>query len=270
MCDRGSQASQFDLFFKRNLGLPQVYLLHGEAGQGHNSFVKRLIIKRIKPYAAAKKGEIEGAVHYIKPMIHPLNSLEDAKESFKISIFEEIAPDYNPERTSIQELCNHPKLKPFPFVIIQHDFVVEEWGKQLQVLIDWYLNSYWMGYAPGTSQIQFLMFLNFIYPSSEHYFWSRLRPSRKFKKSAFANFLSDVSEVIGKVHPCLLFEELGHPDRKEVCRTLGELGFHEDEECPDWLKDLFREKRDKVRMVEIEKLLKTLHPTPPFAQRSII
>jgi hypothetical protein len=41
-CNRSRQASQFQLFFRPNIeqrpGLPQFYLLHGEAGQCHQSW----------------------------------------------------------------------------------------------------------------------------------------------------------------------------------------------------------------------------------------
>jgi iSTAND domain-containing protein len=270
MCDRSGQAAQFNLFFKPNLfkrpRLPQFYLLHGEVGQGHNSFVQRLIIDKIKPYASAVQGALEGAVHHIKPWIHPLDNLDDAKESFKTSIFEEIAPEYDPTNTSIQKLCSHPKLKPFPFVIIQHDFIVSDWGKQLKILVDWYLTTYWMESALEESRIQFLMFLSFVYPSSGNSIWSRLLPSVRFEKSTFKEFLRNLSASLNKTYPCLLFEELSHPDKSDVCRTLGELGFHDDDGCPDWLDELFRRKRGKVKMTDIEKLLNNVHPTTLFGQ----
>lgn len=264
MCDRGSQAAQFDLFFRRNLGPPQVYLLHGEAGQCHDSFIERLKINRIKPYAAAKKGELEGAVHEMKPPIHPLKNLEDAKESFKINIFEDIAADYDYAHTSVKELVSHPKLKHYPFIIIQHNFFVEEWGKRLELLVDWYLNTYWMEHTPGEFKAQFLVFLNFIYPRSDQPLSSRFLPWRRFDKSAFVEFLRNLSVTVTKARPCLLFEELNHPERKEVCRTLNELGIHDDVECPEVLEDLFRKKRNKVRMIDIERCVKTLYPAPPF------
>ncbi len=271
MCDRGDQASQFNLFFKPNLSKerPQFYLLQGESGQCHNSFVQRLIMDKIKPYAAARHGALEGAVHHIKPWVHPLDNLDDARENFKISIFEEIAPEYNPANTSILQLCNHPKLKPFPYVVIQHDFIANDWGEQLKVLIDWYVNTYWMAYTPGVSRTQFLIFLNFIYPSPGRSIWRRLLPSLQFDKTTFNEFLRQLSVRLDKTHPCLLFEELGHPDEREVCRTLGELGFHDEEGCPEWLKELYRRNRGRVKMADIERLLKNLFPKAPFSQQFI-
>jgi hypothetical protein len=271
MCDRGFQAAQFNLFFRHNVPteLPQFYLLEGEAGQGHDSFVQRLIMDKIKPYAADRHGALEGAVHHIKPWVHPLDNLDDARESVKIGIFEAIAPAFNSASTSISQFCSHPKLKPFPYVIIQHDFIAEDWGEQLKVLIDWYVNSYWMAYTPGVSRTQFLIFLNFIYPSRWHPIWRRLLPSMRYDKRAFQEFLRRLSVSLNKTYPCLLFKELGHPDKGEVCRTLGELGFHDRQECPKWLKKLYRRKLGRVKMADIERGLKSLPPQAPLSRQSI-
>lgn len=261
MCDRSRQVGQFNRFFKPNLsgrsGLPQIYLLHGEAGQSHGSFVQRLIIDKVEPYAASKKGEMEGVVHHIKPWVEPLDDLEEAKENLRFSIFEEVAPDYDPAQMSVQQLCNHRKLTPFPFVVIQHDFDVADWNAQLSALIEWYLNTYWAEALSGTRQNQILLFLNFIYPYSVRPFWRLASPSKRFAKKTFYEFLQKLSLAVDKLYPCLLFDELGHLDQKEVCRSLGELGIHDDVDCPKWVKDLFIQKRGKVSMIDIERRIKT-------------
>jgi iSTAND domain-containing protein len=261
MCDRGRQVGQFNRFFKPNLsersGLPHIYLLHGEAGQSHGSFVRRLIIDKIEPYSASKKGEMEGAVHHINPWVQPLDDLEEAKENLRFSIFEEVAPDYDPAQMSVLQLCQHRKLKPYPFVVIQHDFEVADWNAQLSMLVEWYLNTYWAEALSCARQNQILLFLNFIYPYSVRSGWHRFYPSKRFAKDAFRDFLQRLRLAVDKLYPCLLFDELGHLDQKEVCRSLAELGIHDDVDCPKWVKDLFVQKRGKVSMIDIERLIKT-------------
>jgi hypothetical protein len=261
MCDRRRQVLQFIKFFRPNLTkhskLPHVYLLHGELGQSHHSFVQRLKIDQIEPYAVSEKGELEGAVHHITtPWMMPLDDLEAAKNDLLISLFEKVAKSgYDPARMSAPHFFNHRKLTPYPFVVVEHDFHVAEWDATLSALIEWYLTTYWA--EAGTRQNQILLFLNFIYPSSVRPLWRRFSRSNLAAKSAFNEFLRNLSVAVHKLYPCLLFDELGNLDRIEVCRTLGELGIHDDEECPDWLETLFRKKRGKVSMVDVEKLIKT-------------
>lgn len=239
-------------------GLPQFYILHGEEGQGHRSFVRRLRIEKFDPDAVSLKGKIEGAT---KQVLHQPKafrpSLEDVKDSFTHSMFRQMFGDYNTERVSVRDLCTHPNLKRYHQVILEHDFVVEEWGKQLKPLVDWYFNTYWMGHARGETPIQFKVFLNFIYRRPRHPRWRRwLPPGRPVEK-----FFREISERVNQTYPCLLFTELGPPDMREVCQTLGTAGFHNYlDGCPDWLEALFSEKGKRVKMSDIEKLLGSFRP----------
>jgi hypothetical protein len=264
LCDRTLQVGQFNRFFKPNLqkrsGLPHVYLLHGELGQSHGNFVRRLIIDKVQPYAASTKGRMGGVVRHIAPWIQPLDDLEDAKETLRFSIFEAVAPDYDPTEMSAKQLCLHRTLTPFPFIVIQHDFDVADWNTHLVDLIEWYLTSYWAEALSSRLPNQILIFLNFIYPYSAKPLWRRLYPSRRFAKDAFDAFLKSLASAVGRLYPCLLFDELGHLDRIDVCHTLGMLGVHDDGGCPEWVEKLFSQKRGKVSMKDVEQLLKVHYP----------
>lgn len=257
MCDRSRQVIQFRNFFRNNLsahaGLPQVYLVHGEAGQSHDSLIERLIIERIEPYATAKAGKVEGVVRHIKPWLDPLDDFEEAKETLKFSIFEEVSVDYEPTQLSIRKFCDHRKLRHFPFVVIQHDFDVEDWALRLPPLIEWYLTTYWA--SAGTCRNQIMLFLNFIYPDSTRSFWQRFSSSYRGPKQRFGNFLRKLSQEVNHLYPCLLVDELGHLDQKEVCRTLIKIGLNKDGACPDWVNSLFKQKRGRVRMEDVERLI---------------
>jgi hypothetical protein len=235
--------------------LPQFYILHGEEGQGHRSFVRRLRIEKFDHDAVSLKGEVGGAT---KPVVHeptPFSpNLEDAKDGFTQSMFREMfgRRGFDIKRVSVRDLCAHPKLRGYHQVVLEHNFVVEEWGRQLKPLVDWYFNTYWMGYAHGKSPIQFKVFLNFIYRPPRHSRWRRWLPSGLVGEK----FLRGISERVNKTYPCLLFTELGPPDKGEVCRTLRKVGFHNRlDGCPDWLEDLFREKGKRIKMTDIEALL---------------
>jgi len=261
MCDRSHHVLQFVKFFKTSLlshsGLPQIYLLYGEAGQSHDSFIKRLIVDKIKPYAASTKGELEGAVDHIPAHIDPVNELDDLKDNLRFSIFEKVASRYDPARMLASELCNHNKFKHYPFVVLQHNFEVADWDEGLRELVEWYLTTYWAEAASGGFPSQFLIFLNFIYPHGSQPLLSRFFKPKKFSKNSFNEFLLRIKDKVNELYPCLLFDELGYLNQKDVCRTLSYLGVHDEEECPEWLEELFRKKRGKVRMAEVERLLKS-------------
>lgn len=257
MCDRTRQVTQFYKFFMANVfnrrGLPQIYLVHGEEGQGHDSLVKRVIIDKIERYAVSLKGSMEGTTLPIKTEVQPWKDIEEVKENLLFGIFEKVSPDFDPRDLSVRQFCNHRKLRAYPFVVIQHDFELTQWGFELRELIEWYLTTYWM--EAGICGSQILIFLNFIYAYSRMPQWLRF-PSKGLGKAEFAEFLKNLSTQIDAAYPCLLLDELGHLDEREVCRTLEMVGIHEEEECPNWLKTLFKQKRGKVRMVEVEKLIK--------------
>jgi len=260
LCDRTLQVGQFNRFFKPNLlrrsGLPHVYLLHGELAQSHGNFVRRLVIDKIQPYAASRKGQLEGPVRHIKPWIQPLDDLEDAKETLRFSIFEEVAPNYDPTEMSAKQLCLHRTLTPYPFVVIQHDFDVADWNEHFLDLIEWYLTGYWAEALSGRLPNQILIFLNFIYPNSTKPLWRRIYPSRRFGKGSFYAFLRSLTSAVDRIYPCLLFDELGHLDQLDVCHTLDVLGVHDEGGCPEWVEKLFRKKRGKVSMKDLERVLK--------------
>lgn len=273
MCDRSRQVAQFIKFFRRNLliraGLPQVYLVHGEGGQSHHSFVQRLKIDKIGPYAVWKNGGLTGAVrHIIIPGVQPLDDLEEAKTDLLFSVFEAFGPAYQADLMSAQQLYDHQNLTSVPFVVIEHDFQVARRNAQLSTLVEWYLNTYWATVLEGKHQNQILLFLNFIYPNSVRPLWRRLSPSKPFDKNAFSAFLKNLSVVVDQLYPCLLFDELGHPDQEDVCQTLFALGIHHDETCPEWLESLFKQNRGKVTMVDVERLIRT-HLGLPTEQQQL-
>jgi hypothetical protein len=245
--------------------LPQFYILHGEEGQRHESFVQRLVIEKFEPDAVSLKGEMEGATKHVMHEPQPFwPSLEDAKNSFTHGMFREMfgihKNAYNTKRVSVRDLCVHPNLKRYHQVVLEHNFEVEAWDEQLKPLVDWYFNSYWMEYARGESPIQFKVFLNFIYRRPRHPRWRRwLHSGRVVEK-----FLDEISARVNERYPCLLFKELGPPEKREVCRTLRKAGLHQHfDGCPDWLEALFKEKGKKIKMIDIENRLqlRSFRPT---------
>ena len=265
-CDRVTQVAEFKRFLMTKVeprpGLPQFYLLYGEAGQGHQSFIRRLRIEKFDPDAVRLKGAMEGVPRHVEHWTASSPSLEDTKFDFLHGMFEEISGKYHTGPTTLRDLCVHLSFKSYPVVLLEHIFVVEEWGRLLKPLVNWYLNDYWAGYASGASPIQFVVFLNFIYRQPPPSGWRRLLPPRRIGK----NSLRRICKKANQKHPCLLFKEFGPPDKEEVCWTLRREGFHNRVGgCPDQLEALFREKGAKIKMIEIENLLESLQHNLPLA-----
>jgi hypothetical protein len=273
MGDRIHQVWQFDRFFKPSLSRyperPQVYFVHGEAGQSHRNFVQRLVMDRIRPFAVSTKGEMLGTVTHLRPNTpEPADDIEVLKADMKIGIFEAVSPYYDPSDMSAEAFCKHEKLKSFAYVVIEHFFEVTKQSGQLEKLIEWYLKEYWAGVRPNASPSKFLILINLVYVHPGKTLWQQILSSREPAIENFKQSLLGLSENLNKLFPCLLFAELRHPDQKELCRTLTELGFNDDDDCPKWLKDLYKRNRGKVKMTEIEKELKRANLTGPESSDS--
>jgi hypothetical protein len=267
MCDRTDQMRQFRGFFVQSLyshpGLPHAYIVHGDAGQCHSSFVRRLELEKIKPYAESSKGVQTGAVKHLKFSTEFVNDLEVFQKDMQFGLFEEVSPNYNPMRTSARDLRAHGELKRFTHVIVEHVWEVSEPSDRLQEAVRWYLETYWAEVEADADKPQVLVFLSFVYPTSGPPLLRQLRPSNNPGKERFKTFLRDLHASVRGSYPCLLFDELVHPEQQEICKTLNQLGFHDEEDCPDWLKRLYKKKRGRVTMADIERQLKGPKPEPP-------
>jgi hypothetical protein len=268
MCDRIRQMWQFNRFFVpshfSHPKLPHAYIVHGDSGQCHSSFVRRLEIEKIRPYAESSKGEFRGTVLHLKPTPPELiNDPTILHTDMQIGLFEAVSPDFNPAAMSARDFRAHRELKNYAYIIIEHIWEVSEPSDQLQETIRWYLATYWAEAKADTSGPQILIFLNFVYPNSAPLLLRQFMPSRSLDKERFKEFLRGLRDSVSESYPCLLFDELGHPEQKEICQALNTLGLHDEEDCPEWLKRLYKKKRGKVTMADIEKQLKGPKPVVP-------
>lgn len=260
MCDRSPQMAQFKSFFVPNHhfrpGLPHVYIVHGDKGQCHRSFVKRLELEKIRPFAEATKGTQFGAVKTLKVNPEFGNGLLDFQRDAQFGLFEEVSMNYDPARMSASDLREHGELKRFSHVIIEHRWEVSEPSAWLQEAVRWYLETYWRTVAADAAKPQMLIFLNFVYLNSGAPLLRYVLPSNNPVKERFRNFLAELHAHINRFYPCLLFDELGYPMQKDLCESLNEIGVHDEDDCPEWLKKLYKKRRGKVTMAEIERRLK--------------
>lgn len=172
LCDRYEQWIRFWSFFAKTSGKcptrPQFYFIHGLRGEGHESFVRRMIEQHIKEYAKTKWKQ-ENIDIPLKEVRWPgKGELEDRKECLTWGPFLVFDPAYAPPECSLSELqqlcCNSQ------FVAIYHKIDVSKWKKQDEDLLRWYMgDDCWAGFECDGDIPRFLIFFNIEYPRSKFF-----------------------------------------------------------------------------------------------------
>src|SRR5205807_9121941 len=110
MCDRGSQveafANSFILNLQRREGVPQIYFVHGEARECHDSLVERLMHTKIRHVVEKKWGEQRGVVVLKKPAWPHEGDLSELQQELKRALFAEFDPAYMGDDLSARALTD--------------------------------------------------------------------------------------------------------------------------------------------------------------------
>lgn len=213
MCDRYKQVNDFNDFFvsniRKNQGLPQIYLVHGEENECHDSLVERLIHTRIKQISQKMWGKHKGIVSYKKIPWPYEGELIVRQRHLSISLFMEFEPTYMNDNLSATALSNLSFLSLNPLIIIQHEIRATRWDAFTEELITWYLNEFWASIDVNANKPQFLIFLNIIYPKALLIRRLKVWMKRKrFDKNRVQKRLKQIISSDNSGCPCLMFEEL--------------------------------------------------------------
>jgi hypothetical protein len=250
MCNRSRQTAEFMDFFMTSLkahkGSPQIYFIHGEERECHDSFVERLTYTQIKGYAEKRWGEQRGVVTFKKMGWPYEGDVAELQQELKRMLFAEFDPVYMGEELSATALSQLASKSLAPLVVSQHRIYAARWNRAARELLEWYL-AYWAGMKINPSRPQFLIFLSIIYPKSQpSNWWRKWKASAQPDKDRITRELQEISESRNAGSPCLLLREL-LPLRPE--------------EVKDWFS-AHKIHSEKVQYELLEKIFKTVDGRP--------
>lgn len=267
MCDRDRQTKQFKRFFESNLkarpGVPQICFVQGEAGECHNSLVKRLSVTEIKAAADDPKGPFSGVMDADKvpKWVEDGNNLEELKLDLLSELFTQFADPYRDSDFSANALSKLAGDTQKRLIVLKHTIHAADCTEVTWQLVKWYL-SYWAEMEVDISRPEFIVFFNIVYPKSEpagrFTFW---RAFTRFKKKPIKVSLQEISTKHNAGLPCLLLEELPPVRQKHVEDWFTEYedkGGFSLETRQDVLRRLFRSDEDLQKMEEVELALERL------------
>ena len=218
-CDRAKEYAKFSEryeFFNREFsGFPQFFILPGEVGDGHYSFISRIRDYQLKsktcaPHLVSCAWDVVGDDPVIlKRML--IGRLYDAFD-YKLSGGE----------GHFEELCHRLNLKEHKMVIIIHDIHASRWNRRLPALIRWYIGKYRSELKNRENIPQFLVFFNIKYPQStaltiiKRYYWRFVR-----RRMIRRNLVRLHAEMVRHC-PCHLFDDLKPITKEDVDIWLSE------------------------------------------------
>jgi hypothetical protein len=259
LCNRRRQVNQFRNFFNDNLekrpGLPQIYFIHGEDGQCHNSLVERLIRTHIKNAALAQWGQQESIVisKYIEWVDE--GSVDERLRDLKMMLFEEFSPAYKMHDLSATALSQLPMALPYRIITLSHSISASHLDESAWKLIDQY-TSYWANNEVNTARPQFIIFLSVVYPKPQPSVWYKpWTMSKRFDKESAKSRLQEISARINAHLPCFLLEELpgvGPEEVEQWFSKYGEEGNFSVKIKQESLTRLFESENAEKSMLDIE------------------
>lgn len=269
LCDRTSQENTFHQFFKTHSksdpGRPQIYLLHGEHGECHDSFVERLLHTQIRLIAEKRWGEQHSVVTHKQPGWAHEGELAELQQDLKINLFKEFDPAYADDELSATALRKLVGGLLCPLVVLQHNIYGQHWSPRTRQLIEWYL-GYWDEVKANTDGSQFVIFLSIVYPDKNaatgkpRAWWKPWAATESFDKVRVQGELADLvsrSRQLGRL--CFLLKELTPPKQFEVQDWFSRYHIYDEQTQREKLATLFPAQVEELSMSQIQHALKKIH-----------
>lgn len=241
MCNRSSQETDFHNYFRHTQkllpGFPQVYFVHGEEMECHDSFVERLAHTRIKQFAESTWGEQKGVVVLKRLRWVSQGEASELQEQLTTILMEQFKYPYMGDDLSPSALCSLASGLQDSVVIFQHSIHATNWTNLTKELIQWYL-SFWAEVGDVASGPQFIVFLIIVYartPSGA--WWKNWLHGRRFDKEAIEK---DLQEIAGRATcPSAVLPELTSVGQDEVKDWFSIHNIHTEKMRYDLLRRMF-------------------------------
>jgi serine/threonine protein kinase len=270
-CDRWAQVNAFDSClrtgWKGHPGRPQVFVIHGEEGQGHESLLERLLATTISRFAEELDGAERGSIVRIRAPWPESENRAVAQRDLAISVFREADPGYMDDDLSAAALRRRIAERLGRIAVIHHDIRPRYWRRDTPDLLDWYVNRFWGALDTRRGDTQFLIFLKILYlPTPSAGLLGFLRPDGSRRKR-IQNALERVSADPSRCGFSVL-KELQSVTLDDVKDWFSKNSLYESElQREAGAKAVFRGAGRK-RMVDIEHALAEIHEAAMSAQLS--
>jgi hypothetical protein len=255
MCDRNPQTDDFIDYFQDNCknypGRPQIYLLHGEIEERHDSFIERI---RHKELRKLWKDDIYYSDDRIPAWPESGNS-----EKRKQRLIRNLVGEFSGRVTSDFSATDFSRLPNFgltSLVIIWHNIDAFKWDKRHETdMILWY-RDYWSKLECNEKTPLFLIFLNIGYRKDSKVslrekmcFWNYCSPKN------IESRLAEIAAVQNENCPCSLISKLEPVDEFHVREWLKVHARTLEHKWEDIISEIFSSKSSKVSMNIIEATL---------------
>lgn len=166
LCDRYEQESDFTGFFAEGLrehrGVPQACILFGARGEGHESFVERVLALRLRRAARQLWPELDVVTDYHPPWPEG-RSPEEMKRRLKRLLFDQFHDMYLGADDSAAMLTALPAFRRSRVVVLHHEVFVTTWRSAVVKLLRWYLDEFWSGLPADPDRPEVLVIVKVIY-----------------------------------------------------------------------------------------------------------
>ena len=196
LCDRRRHESSFKKHFNQAVSddtppfQPLFYMVHGDSGQCHHSFVDRMIDIHVKQHVTRTWGAEDGSILVRKPSWPHKGSLAVRKEDLSVHLLDKHATGYAGTTYQASDLDRLELLQSYHVAVVQH--TIRHWDKHTADLLTWYMKDYWTR-ASGGFSTRFIVFFNLIYPEEKA--WYHLGHTSKKAIQARLDQLSLTPEV---------------------------------------------------------------------------
>lgn len=267
-CNRASQENKFIACFNRyrkeQPGRPQLYFIHGEKGECHDSFVERLKYGPIREIAEKEWGEQHGAFIHKQPDWPHEGEPAELEQNLKINLIKEFNVanvGFELSATALSELVAE---RHCPLAIIQHNIHAQHWSTPHRRQIEWYLD-YWAELKAHPVGPQFLIFINVIYPDRNEakrktrVWWKPWKAAGSFNKNRIQTELADIVDSQPVGCPCFLIKELIPIRQFEVQDWFSRYRIYDEQTQCEKIAELFPKHIEHLSMSHIQQALKKIH-----------
>lgn len=262
-CNRWSQVNAFDAHFgaehRRHPSRPQVYVVHGDEGQAHESLVERLVATRISHFAAELSGPDRGTVATIKAPWPVGDPLETRKRDLQIALFREADPSYLNEELSARALGRLAPLALNAVVVIQHRLSAARWDKSTEELLAWYVDEFLGELTESQHGPLFIVFLELVYPAARSMRLAWPPWPRAMTTNRILQRLDQL--LISQPRRCstMIFKVLDSVTADDVKQWFSQNGIYDSEQRWRELSDVIFRTSEIKHMAEVEAALREIH-----------
>jgi serine/threonine protein kinase len=262
-CNRWAQVNAFDSALRGNWrahpGRPQMYVIHGEEGQGHDSLIERLTATTIAQFAEEIQGHERASILRLSSPWPDADDLTTAQRDLAISLFRETNPRYMEDDLTAPALVRCIAERRTRVTVIQHDIRVRRWQKHTASLISWYANTFWSSAPTTRTDPQCVVFLKIVYSRREPvgFFRALLRRRQSTRKQ----IQQALATVRGDSARCgfFIFRELQSVTRDDVMDWFTQHSICESEHERHTKASAIFKSADSLRMAEVESALAEIH-----------